>query len=334
MQPIRQEEQENEKEYANSLYIKKILPGPGTCSCNSSNFTIQMDNSNKTSKCCFRCNNYLCRKKFPIRINSLYQEFPFFKLKDITEILKCFLCLELNAEKALKLLKDEMYINISKRSLLKIYQVFRNIIYKYMHLVYETENIGDANKNEFYSADESLITHHNNKQIWLLGVINNTTKNFRIIGSFNRDASTLSRFIKKFVRTGNQIVTDSWGGYNWIDSAESGYQHIKYNHGLGLFGSGLQSTSHMEAVWNIIKSKIKNTYYHIPGNKIFRYVRETEYKYNINNKNFDDKLLDFLEVYALINSVTDEEFKKKDFLNDSDLDSDNEEENEDSIASD
>ena len=27
MKPIRQEEQENEKEYANNLHIKKILPG-------------------------------------------------------------------------------------------------------------------------------------------------------------------------------------------------------------------------------------------------------------------------------------------------------------------
>jgi hypothetical protein len=72
-----------------------------------------------------------------------------------------------------------------------------------MHLVYETEEIGEANKNEFYSADESLTTHHNYKQIWLLGVINNTTKKFRIIGSFKRDSSALSRFIKKFVRAGN-----------------------------------------------------------------------------------------------------------------------------------
>ena len=53
MQPIRQEEQENEKAYANNLYIKKILPGPRKCTCNSSTFTIQIDNSNKTSKCSF-----------------------------------------------------------------------------------------------------------------------------------------------------------------------------------------------------------------------------------------------------------------------------------------
>ena len=47
-----------------------------------------------------------------------------------------------------------------------------------------------------------------------MGVINNTTKKFRIIGSFKRDSSTISRFIKKFVRSGNKIVTDSLGGYN------------------------------------------------------------------------------------------------------------------------
>ena len=107
MQPKRQKEQENEKAYANNLYIKNFFLGPRKCTCNSYTFTIQIDNSNKTSKCSFSWNNYICRKKFPIRINSMYQEFPFFKLKDITEILKCFLFIELNAEKALKYLKEE-----------------------------------------------------------------------------------------------------------------------------------------------------------------------------------------------------------------------------------
>ena len=144
----------------------------------------------------------------------------------------------------------------------------------------------------------------------------------------------MSPFIQKFVTLGNQNVTDSWGVYNWIDSPESGYQHIKYNHSLGLFDSGLQSKSHIEAIWNIIKSKIKNTYYIIQGKKILRYVLEAEYKYNILNKNYDDKLFDFFEVYNLINSFSDEELKNKDFLNDSELDSDKDEKNEDSIEDD
>ena len=105
MQAKRPEDQENKKEYANNLFIKKIQPGPRKCTFNSSTFTIEIDNSNQISKCCFRCINYLCRKKFHIRINSLYHEFPFFKLKDISENLKSFSHLELNAEKAWKLLK-------------------------------------------------------------------------------------------------------------------------------------------------------------------------------------------------------------------------------------
>ena len=107
-------------------------------------------------------------------------------------------------------------------------------------MVYETELISEINKNEFYAVDESLISHNNNKQIWLLGLINNSTKEFRIVASYKRDSLTLAAFIKKYIKTGNNIITDSWAGYNWIDSPASGYQHIKFNHGLGAFGAGMQ----------------------------------------------------------------------------------------------
>lgn len=49
------------------------------------------------------------------------------------------------------------------------------------------------------------------------------------------------------------------------------------------------------------------------GKKIFRYVREAEYKYNIRNKNYDDKLVDFFEVYDLIISVSMKNLKTKIF---------------------
>lgn len=117
-----------------------------------------------------------------------------------------------------------------------------------------------------------------------MGVINNTTKNFRIVGSLNWDSSTLLRFIKKYVHTGIQIVKDSWGGYNCFDSPDLGYQHKKFNHGLGLFEAGVQSTSQIEVIWNILKSKIKNSYCIIPGKNIFRYISEAENKYIIRVK--------------------------------------------------
>ena len=45
-----------------------------------------------------------------------------------------------------------------------------------MKFLYETEYIAEANANENFSCDESLIGHKNNSQLWLIGIINNSTK--------------------------------------------------------------------------------------------------------------------------------------------------------------
>ena len=66
-----------------------------------------------------------------------------------------------------------------------------------MKILYSSEAISFQNKNEFFSMDESLINHKNGRQIWLLGVINNQNKNFRIEGTFNRDTTAISKFIKE-----------------------------------------------------------------------------------------------------------------------------------------
>ena len=45
-------------------------------------------------------------------------------------------------------------------------------------------------------------------QIWILGIINNTTKDFGLEGAYTRDSSTLEKFIKKFVLGGINIIKD------------------------------------------------------------------------------------------------------------------------------
>ena len=57
--------------------------------------------------------------------------------------------------------------------------------------------------NATFSMDELLFNHgKNNTQIWILGIINNASKEFRLEATKTRDSSTLKKFVKKFVATG------------------------------------------------------------------------------------------------------------------------------------
>jgi len=50
-----------------------------------------------------------------------------------------------------------------------------------LFLVYETELIGEVNKNDLYTVDENLIIQHKDKQIWFLGVINSILKSLEFL---------------------------------------------------------------------------------------------------------------------------------------------------------
>ena len=80
---------------------------PIKCICGGNSFVIYQDSTNLTSGCSFRCPNTLCRRRYPIRINSLLEKFAYFRLDTMTEVINCFICLELNAKKPKNYLLNE-----------------------------------------------------------------------------------------------------------------------------------------------------------------------------------------------------------------------------------
>jgi len=86
--------------------------------------------------------------------------------------------LEMNSEKAYNYLNNEKIFSISKQVINKVYKEIRNVIYNYYRIVYETEKLGEFNSNHYFSIDESLFGYRNNKQIWILGTIENEGKGF------------------------------------------------------------------------------------------------------------------------------------------------------------
>ena len=98
--------------------------------------------------------------------------------------------------------------------------------------------MGEINASGFYSVDESLFGHRKGKQVWILGAIDNTNRDFRLEASYQRDGATLEKFIRMNIEEGNHIITDSWLGYNFMNRPNSGYIHISHNHSNGIFGLG------------------------------------------------------------------------------------------------
>ena len=90
-------------EYSKSLYDKGYIYVPDVCSCGSNKFNIYKDVKYKVNNCSFSCCNYKCRKQYSITINSFFDPFARYKLKDISEIIKCFLYYEYNIQKPINI---------------------------------------------------------------------------------------------------------------------------------------------------------------------------------------------------------------------------------------
>lgn len=95
----------------------------------------------------------------------------------------------------------------------------------------------------------NMFGHEAGTQFWVLGIINTQTKEFRIEPVQVRDTPMIKSFISRHTKRGNNITTEGWSTYEYLDSPNSGYQHFIHNHGGGDFGFGIESTSHIESLW-------------------------------------------------------------------------------------
>ena len=138
-----------------------------------------------------------------------------------------------------------------------------------------------------------------------MGIINNKTHDFRIDYTKSRDSNAIKNFISRHVQKGNKICTNGWAGYDYLDSPDSGYQRFKHNHGGGDFDYAEQSSSHIEGIWSVLKSKIKNSYYVFPTKNILKFIKEAEFKYKIKALSPESKMKEIFDCYSHLKVVGD-----------------------------
>ena len=97
--------------------------------------------------------------------------------------------------------------------------------------------------------DESLFSHNENGQTWVVGGIDTHLKNLRLDIIRQRNSNNLEIFVNNHFLEGTHFTHDGWQGYNFLNS-DINYTHEIHNHGAGDFGLSSHSTSHIEAVWS------------------------------------------------------------------------------------
>ena len=73
----------------------------------------------------------------------------------------------------------------------------------------------------------------------------------------------LKKFLINYIEPENTIICDGWSSYQFIGKL-NGYTRITHHH-KRRFRVGLTSTSHIEGLWSIIKSKVNDNYHIIPS---------------------------------------------------------------------
>ncbi len=117
--------------------------------------------------------------------------------------------------------------------------------------------LGEKDKNRVFSLDESLfLTDKNGNQVWVIGAVDNITKDFRVDMAFKRNEVVLKTFITNYIEKGNKLITDGWNGHSFIDEM-NGYSREVHIHGASDFGFGINSTFHIESIWSQLKATIK-----------------------------------------------------------------------------
>ena len=70
-----------------------------------------------------------------------------------------------------------------------------------------------------------MLTHPNGNKIWVVGAINNKTWSIRCDIFYTRDTADMKLFINNHIKKENNIITDGWLAYNFLDKNNSHYYH-------------------------------------------------------------------------------------------------------------
>ena len=298
-------EQENinslikEQKYWNDYFIKNFIYLPGKCPiCKSTKISIGNGNKLLNPKKLV-CNNYKCLYRANLKNYSVLKIFPKIPCSDLMKIINYSIFDKKNGTEIKKALIRDYNAKLNISTINRVLNKFRQCIAHYLKDFYKFHKLGKSTGGSNISMDESDFVDIKGVKILVIGVKNNKTGNIRIDLYRTRNENDIKNFINNHIKINNNIITDGWPSYNYLDLPNSGYTHERFIHGPnGNFGFGQHSTSQIEGVWSTLKSYIKMIYDIIPDDNFILYLREAEFRYRIrdlSNSEIEKEVKDIME---------------------------------------
>lgn len=185
---------EEERNFWSTNIIGTFIKLPNICIyCNTGKICLRK-NSSYINPYLGKCNYYKCNREYYLRKDTIFEKHNKTPCSVIYRILDLWLNDQLNAVKITNKLNSIYKINkTNKVYIMGLLQEFRIYIATYLRDKYCLEPLARENQLAHIAVDESLFTHLNGIQLWVIGLINIESNDIRLDIVKERDTNTLKK---------------------------------------------------------------------------------------------------------------------------------------------
>jgi transposase-like protein len=234
----------------------------------------------------FKCAG--CLKKFNIRTKSIFEGS---NVPLQTWFLAIYLAVSLKRGiSSAQLARD---LGVTQKTawfmLQRLRTIFGNDQTEQLSNIVEADEVYLGGKSNWKHADKKTKGTGYQDKLPIVGLLerDNKVRTYAFPNLDSIDGEILRPLIRQELKQGSTLVTDSFGGYNKM---ETEFKHVKVKSKKGIYTKGIYHTNGIEGYWSIIRRTIAGAYYFISKKHIHRYCKEFDFKYNIRNKTTEEKI--------------------------------------------